>query len=125
MVIFRLRLWTTFEILNRPVPVATSVCGAKSLDTLVSAYRAENSGIWALWLDQDWTVVSKFVRPPPFAKALFFNLISVRDIFISRFHELEIIYKGVFLPVGPAMRRVSGHLMGIWKNKTSGNDGCQ
>jgi hypothetical protein len=27
--------------------------------------------------------------------------------------------RDVFLPVGPAMRRVSGHLMGIWKNKPS------
>jgi hypothetical protein len=85
-----------FEILNKPAFNAKSVCGAKNLDTLVSAYRAENSGIWTLWFNQDWTVVSKFVRPPPFVKALSFNLTNTRDVFISKFHELVIVYKGVF-----------------------------
>jgi hypothetical protein len=84
-----------------------------------------------MWFGPDWAVVSKFVRPPPFAKVLSFNLTNTRDIFISKFHELEIVYKGVFnnsslrksrdvfLPVGPTVLRVSGHLMGIWKNKPS------
>jgi hypothetical protein len=137
MVILRLRLWTTFEILNRPVPIAASTCSAENLDASASAYCAQNPGVWALWFGPDRTVVSKLVRPPPFAKVLSFNLTNARGIFISKFHELEIIYKGVlnnlslrkrrnvFLPGGPAMRRISGHLMGIWKNKPRGNDGCQ
>jgi hypothetical protein len=84
-----------------------------------SASYAENPGVLAIWFGPDWAVVSKFVRPPPLTKALFFNLANARDIFISRFHELESIYEDVFLSVGLAMRRVPRHLMCIWQNKPS------
>jgi hypothetical protein len=113
------------------VSIATSICSIENSGAFASAYYAENPGVLALWLGLDWTVIDKPFRFPPFAKALSFNLTNVRDIFISKFRELEIIYKGVFnnlslrkrrdvfLPVGPAVRSVSGHLMGIWKNEPS------
>jgi hypothetical protein len=131
MLVLRLRLWTTLEILNRPASIATSVCNIENSGASASAYCAENPEVLTLWFDPDEAVVGKFVRPPPFAKVLFFNLTNAREIFISKFHKLVIIYRDVFsslslrerrdvfLSVGPAMRRVSRHLMGIWKNKPS------
>jgi hypothetical protein len=91
MIMYRLRLWTTFGILNRPA----SICGIENSSAHASAYCAENSGVLALWFDPDGAVVSKFIRPPPSAKVLSFNLtntrdIFTRDVFISRFHKLVI-----------------------------------
>jgi hypothetical protein len=60
-------------------------------DASASAYCAENPGVLVLWVGPDEAVVGKFVRPPPFAKVLSFNLTSVLDIFISKLHELVII----------------------------------
>jgi hypothetical protein len=80
-----------FEKLSRPAYIAVR-CNAKNSDASASAYCAENPGVLALWFGPDEAVVSKFVRPPPFAKALSFNLTNVRNVFISKFHELEIVY---------------------------------
>jgi hypothetical protein len=54
--------------------VRVSICSTENSDASASAYCAENPGVLALWFDPDEAVVSKFVRPPPFAKVLSFNL---------------------------------------------------
>jgi hypothetical protein len=88
-ILARMTYLSDFEILNRPA----SICSTENSDASASAYCAKNPGAWALWFGPDGAVISKFVRPPPFAKVLSFNLTNVRDIFISKFHELVIIYK--------------------------------
>jgi hypothetical protein len=78
------------------VPIATSIFSIENSGSFASDYCDENPGVLALWFDPDEAIVSKFVRPPPFVKALSFNLTNTRDVFISKFHGLVIVYKGVF-----------------------------
>jgi hypothetical protein len=98
-----------FEILNRPASNAKSVCGAKNLDTLVSAYYcAENSGGWAVILDcmgglctlaplsdLKRLTISAIFKPPPSIKTQLPDLVSVQNVFAAKFHELMVVYKGV------------------------------
>jgi hypothetical protein len=132
MVILGLRRMAACLFGHGPVIVPVLAYNVKNLDTQISISCTENSGVFTLWLGPDgisvskFASVSKFVRPPPFAKAPLFNLANVLDIFISKFHELVIVYircirqikpagtcRDIFLPDGPTVQRILGQLIGI------------
>jgi hypothetical protein len=79
----RVTYLSDFKILNRLASVATSASNAGNSVVSISAYCAENPGVLRLWPDPDGTVVSKFVRPPPLIKALFFNLINAQGVSVG------------------------------------------